>query len=209
MAEVKLGKSPAQKAVTVKPIVEAAEMQKAPMGTRLFHAFFMVDSPKQIFDNLLFKVFVPSIKELLENMFNKGVHMMFFGDTVLTQPTTTAQNGQSFVSYGSFWNGKQPETKNGQQLLNVTGLGDFDMPIIRPTQERPDAKAAAEEVLKQMRDLIGYQGYARVSDLYMSVSRTPDWTDEYCGWYKLDGASIIPTQDGGYLVQMPKAVLLK
>lgn len=212
MAEVKLGKLPGQpnKQVEVKTIVEAAEMQRAPMGQRLFHAFFMVDSPKQIMENLMFKVLVPSIKQLTENLFNRGIHMLFFGEDSAASTAITGSD-KSFVSYGSFYSGQQPP-KQADQALKVRTLTDFDMPIIKPTKEKPDAEAAANEVLAQMRDLISLRapnGWATVSEFYQSVSRTPEWTDAYYGWYDLSTAKVVPVENGWFLVQMPKAVILQ
>lgn len=212
MAEVKLGKLPGQsKPIEVKTIVESAEMQKAPMGKRLFHAFFMVDSPKQILDNLLFKVTVPSIKQLMENLFNRGIHMLFFGEDSLGVPSQTVNSNQSFVSYGSFFSGSN-HGNTAEQALKVRTLADFDMPIIAPTAENPDAEKQANLVIAQMRELIGVRapnGYAKVSELYQSVGRTPEFTDEYYGWYDLSAAKAVPLGDGRYLVQMPKAVMLR
>ena len=199
-----MGKLPVQqsKQVEVKALVDSADMQKAPMGQRLFHAFFMVDSPKQIFDNLLFKVLVPNIKQLTENLFNRGVHMLFFGEDVPTATVTSSQNDKSFVSYGSFFGGP---SNTSDQVLKVRTLTDFDMPIIKPTREEPDAEKKARQVIEQLKEVIDMRGYAKVSELYQSVSRSPALTDEYYGWRDLSTAKAVPLGDGRYLVQMPKA----
>lgn len=211
MAKVELGKPAAPKtnqSVEVKPIVTNADMQKPPMSKRLFHAFFMADSPKMIFDDLLFKVFVPSIKELLENMFHKGVHMMFYGDLNLPQTTSTVNPQNSFVSYGSFFSSPNQQKKTAAQVLQIRSKTDFDMPILTG-DENETAREKAVKVIQQLQEIIAYRGFASVSELYQSVSRSPDFTDEYYGWKNLTGAMPVDLPDGRCLVQLPEAVLLR
>ena len=196
MAEVNLpGK---QQAKDVKPVVNAVDMQKQPLGKRLFHAFFMANSIKEIGDNLLFQVFIPQLKTMVEGMFGKGVHMLFFGDTnVTTAPTTTNTiTGTNFVNYGAV----QQQTKAA--VLTVRTATDFDMPIV-PTKED------ALKVINELREIIKINGYATVGQMYITVNRTPDYPDEYYGWRDLSSADAIPQPDGRWLVGLPKAVILR
>lgn len=198
MAEVKFGSNLPQTPTPpkeVKVIGQAEGMQKQPLGKRLFHAFFMVSSPKEIGDRLLFKVFVPQMKALMEGLLGKGIHMLFFGDEGLPSSAPSTTSNTSFVNYGSFSSGTQASQ------LQVRANLDFDMPIM-------DSQEKALQVIQQLREILAYQGYVQVAQLYTSVSRTPDWTDEYYGWRDLSAAAAVPQVDGRWLVSLPKAVRL-
>lgn len=67
--------------------------------------------------------------------------------------------------------------------------------------------ASARDLVNEMNATIAYQGYVSVADLYDSLDKTlyMDITDNYWGWFSLQGHQIRPVKSG-YQVLLPRPV---
>ena len=71
-----------------------------------------------------------------------------------------------------------------------------------------DNRADAEEVLDSMLATIDKYGIVSVADMYDLVGITGNYTDNKYGWTDLRSARIERERDGGYTINLPRALPL-
>lgn len=64
---------------------------------------------------------------------------------------------------------------------------------------------SAQDVLNQMRNALYQYGFVSVFDMYDFAHLFANNTDRNYGWYNLDGAVVVPIQEG-YKISLPRAV---
>lgn len=69
------------------------------------------------------------------------------------------------------------------------------------------SKSDAEAVLKHLSSRIGAYGYASVSDLNDLLGLSSNYKDAQWGWKNLDGAEILPIEEG-FTLDLPRPISL-
>ena len=71
-----------------------------------------------------------------------------------------------------------------------------------------ESRSEAEEVLDTLMAVIQKSGRTTVSDLYDLVGTRSVYTDQKYGWISLQGSTVQPAHEGGYLLVLPRPVPL-
>ena len=70
------------------------------------------------------------------------------------------------------------------------------------------SESEAEEILRQMREILSTYGGVTVSDLYEIVDIPAQYRDGIYGWTSLDDAKIVPLKDKKYAIVFPDTVIV-
>lgn len=168
--------------------------RKKPLGKK-FSENFLGDDIQNVRGYIIFDVIIPAIKETISNVVSNGVEMLLFGEPKATK--ANKKNG-TYVSYSSYYNKSDRRPSSSSQR---GGRHDFRDIIL-------ETRGEAEEVLSNLVDLVYDYGSASVADLYDLVGITGNFTDNKYGWNDLAGASVSRARGGGYIIDLPKVVLL-
>jgi hypothetical protein len=160
---------------------------------RNFKDVFISDDVKNVKSYILFDVLIPAVKNAIVDIVTDGVHMIFFGGSAPRRGGSSIVSKGTKVSYSSMYD------RRGEASRPATARYSYDDITI-------DNRGEAEQVLRQMCDLIDTYGVVTVADLYDLVGVTGDYTDNKYGWTNLGNARIVRTRDGGYLIDLPKAL---
>ena len=161
-------------------------------GKKFLKMFFtgnFKEAIKYAFDNVV----VPYTKDTICRTSTNIVNYWVNGDKAATPKT-----GPERISY---WQGyQQPKTVQSQiKANNVYSVGTLYF------EDRGDAEA----ILLRMRENLAKYGIATVADLYDLAGEKFSFTDYNYGWKNLETAYVGRTNDGNYVIELPKAVPLK
>lgn len=170
---------------------EAKRIKKNEMAR--FKDVFISEDVKNVKSYILSDVLVPAIKKLINDIVTDGIQMILFGGTNCKSGASGSR--VNYVSYNNYSNSRN---ENSVVRRPVTGYS-FD-------KIRIDNRGEAEEVLSQMDAIIEKYGMARVTDFYDLVGVTGNYTDNKYGWSNLSTARIVRTSDGGYVIELPRAM---
>ena len=178
--------------------------QKRGIGKRIAETL-LEDTTQSVGDYIFHDVLVPAAKSMICDIVGWGgfAEMLLFG-SVRHDNRITRQGGRSFTSYGSYFNSslRDKDRDPRDRTLSRTSRSrhEFDDLVL-------DTRGEAEDVLERLVDQTVDYGRATVADLYDLVGVTSEFTDNKYGWTDLRDASVNRVH-GGYLINLPKAVLL-
>jgi hypothetical protein len=178
--------------------------RKKPLGSRLLGAFIAGD-PKQAATNAIFDVFLPAAKDMIVDMFTRGVEEWFYGDARSARSRTPNRptGGNGYVSYNRF---SSPATsarrEEGRSFGRPNRLAETLDDLVVGT------RAEAESIIDRMFDIVGKYEQATVHDLYELVGITGEPIDTKLGWTSMEGATFRRIGNG-YLLLLPKIEHLK
>lgn len=177
-----------------KVISGTAIIQKKGLIKRFIETFFVGDT-KDVKSYLIFDVLIPSIKETLNSLVNKGTEMILFGDS--SRPAAK-RSGGTYVSYGSAYKNDRERTPSRQNRM----VRKFDDVVF-------ETRGDAEQVIDILMECISLYDQATVADFYDAAGISSDWaepTDDY-GWTDLSSVNIMRIRNG-YILDLPKCVKL-
>ena len=171
--------------------------EKKSIGKQLAQEFIQKDM-KDIERYIVHDKVMPAIKKGILDFgfaildgFKGSFSMLLYGDD---RPATTTQSRPIQVSYQSYYN------QNRQQTNKPKSGSSFHVVSY-------DSKAKAEEVLASLQELSGRGYFVTVNDYYeMSGYETGDSAWNNYGWTDLSQASVGVSPDGGFVINLPKAV---
>lgn len=138
--------------------------------------------------NLVFKI----VQDVFDTM-SESVQMMIFGEV------RRASSSNRPTDYTTFSN----KSRSNYNCPTMTQSYNFDELFYGSMKE-------AEDVLFEMREIIDQYGKVPVSRLYeLSGLTSPRSTDENYGWTNLDYATCKRSPEGGYIIDLPKAKVIK
>lgn len=159
-----------------------------------FFGGFVAEDGASVGQYVIMEVLLPAAKNMISDAVSQGVERMLFGNE---RPRSANGGRPGYVNYSArSATGVVSETRNRARTREARTSHDFSDIIL-------ETRAEAEDVLDQLRDLIGTYEVASVSDLYALVGLTGEFTDENWGWSDLRSASIRPIR-GGYLLILPR-----
>lgn len=169
----------------IKPITNGKRQEKS--RVRKFIDFFKPDV-----DNLghyiMNDVVKPACKQFVDDM----VHTVLYGSP---SARNTKRSTAESVSYRSYYD----KPANVIPSKNQYRYDD----IVVTSKEEADA------VFTRMTEIIDQYGRTSVADLYNLVSISPAHTDFRYGWTNLSTASTVRVRGGGYMLQLPPAIVLE
>ena len=159
--------------------------------SKLTDIIFAEDA-KSVGTYIVTDVVIPSVINLLEDIFLKGSRFALRGESGRER-----RRDSEYVSYRSY---SDPRSSTRDRTPKVNQRYSFDKVVI-------DDRGEAEEVLSQMDDLIDRYGIATIADLNEALGISGEYTDNKYGWSNLRNAEVVRTRDG-YMLKMPRAMVI-
>ena len=151
------------------------------------------DESADVGSYIVYDVLLPAFKNTLAEMVSGGIEMLLFGERRGSR--TDRNRGKSYVSYNTASKQQRPEPSQRNRSLH-----NFEEIVL-------ESRGEAEEVLSRLVDLVDEYGQVSVADLYDLVGTTSNFTDNKYGWLNLGRATVSRVR-GGYLIDLPKTVVL-
>ena len=187
--------------------VKARKVEKVIKGTakpaqrtlgQKFTEIFLGDDISNVKEYLFYERIVPGIKEMIL----AGIEMMLFGgDRVIRRNTNPSK--ASYVSYNKMYassaSRREREARYERPTATSAQFTDYIF----------ESKGEAMEVLDTLTELIDVYDQASVNDFYDAIGVTGDFTDANYGWTELGNATIRRVRGGGYILDLPRPVVLR
>lgn len=158
-----------------------------------FKDVFISEDISNVKSYVFLDVLIPAIKKALSDIIVNGTDMMLYGD-IRDRKRSGSGNYRNYSTSGT-------RDSRGSERRRV-GY-DFDDIIL-------DSRGEAEEVLSRMDELMDTYGVVSVADLYDLVGVSCNYTDNKYGWTgSLRTAEAVRVRDGGYMLKLPRAVLIE
>lgn len=188
----KAKKAEEKRAKKVDKVVTGKVRTKKKSEMSKFKDVFISEDVSNVKSYIFLDVLIPTIKKALSDIIVNSTDMMLYGDT-----RDRKRSGSNYRNYAS---GRRED--RGSSERRRIGY-DFDDIIL-------DSRGEAEEVLSRMDDLMDDYGVVSVADLYDLVGMSCNYTDNKYGWTgSLRTAEAVRVRDGGYMLKLPKAVLIE
>lgn len=185
-------KSKSNETKTIEKVISGTAKTKKKNDVRKFADVFISEDVNNVKSYILMDVLVPAIKKAISDIVVNGIDMVLYGEANHTKK----QNGTK-PSYRSYYDNNNSNHSTNTRRTAYT----FDDIIM-------DNRADAEEVLDSMLATIDKYGIVSVADMYDLVGITGNYTDNKYGWTDLRSARIERERDGGYTINLPRALPL-
>lgn len=162
-----------------------------------FKDSFITEDLANIKTYILMDVLLPNIKSAISSIVKNGIDMLLYQEIGRDQNQRRAT--VSKVSYERMFDNRD---RREYRPARSSSYLDFDEVVF-------NSRGDAEAVLSAMDDIIDRYGVVRVADLYdlAEVSTTNYAINKY-GWTDIHTAKVVPIREGGYLIQLPRALPL-
>lgn len=198
-------KAPAKEKTPVEKVVSGSvKVKKKPFGQKFRETFLATDG-KQVRDYIINDVLLPSARDLLFDMINKGVGRLMYGE-----------RGR-IPGGGTFGGVKTPYATPVNRMFGMGGVQTFSpgqrmfqAPGLQPAS--PDdfllpSREDAEVIIEAVNDRLQAYGTVSVYELKKMLGLSTNHAENKWGWDNLRGARIDPTRDGWIMVLPTPSVL--
>ena len=171
-------------------------MRKKTTLKKVADIFFQKDI-NDVKSYLIMDVLIPEIRDALYNLVMKGLDMMLYDG----KRTRKSSSNTMRVNYSAKYNNQTsiPESSNSSPRTK-SGL-NFDDVVF-------DDRMDAEEVLNQMLNIIEQYDSVSVADFCELAGIPGEYTDRKYGWTSLGAAEVKRISGGGYILKLPRVILL-
>jgi hypothetical protein len=161
---------------------------------------FLGDDTRSVGNYVLYDVLVPAAKNTIQEMIEKGIEMLLFGETRSSRSRSSSRRDEgrtSIVSYGSFY-----KDRDRREPPRSNGRFNLDDIVFRSSRE-------AETVLEEMVDLLDQYEQVTVQDYFelAGIDEKVSWVHNKWGWDNLARAYTTHVR-GGYAIVLPKPIEL-
>lgn len=174
----------------VEKVVKGTVKTKKKSGIKKFSDVFISEDVSNVKSFVLMDVLVPAAKKAISDVVTNGIDMILYGGT-------GKRNSNSRFDKPSYTNYSR-KYDDPRDNLRARSRYDHDDIVL-------ESRGEAEEVLRQMDDLIDTYGSVSVADLYDLVGKSSEYTDNKYGWTNIRNAEPIRVSDG-YLLKLPKVI---
>lgn len=164
---------------------------------RKFSDIFFAEDAQSIKEYITNDVLIPTAKKALYDVLEGGLSMSLFGGRNGNGSRRSTADRVSYRDYNSISGDRRYDNRDRDR----SGLYYDDVVL--------DTRGEAEAVLKAMDDIMDQYSVVRVADLYDLVGMTGPHTANNYGWTNIRAAKIVRERDGGYRIEMPKALSIK
>jgi hypothetical protein len=182
----------------IEKVISGKATAKPKSGIAKFFEVFLAEDFSKVTDYVLKDIVVPTIKDTIWTVIARGSERMLYGEA-----GHAPKNGSKlpFVNYGGmFKNASQTSTAGSANTNNQFSVDNIIL------EDRGDA----ERVLEAMKAYIAEYGAVSISELYEFIGEPiGEYTTTRWGWRSLNTAGIMRTTNGGYKLDLPKAIPLK
>ena len=174
----------------VQKVVKGTVTTKKRSLGRRFTDLFLSEDVGNVREYLLFDILIPTIKNGFVDMVQNGVEMLVYGRV---KGRSRRKDG-TYVSYSSLSSDKRGDIRERRRSRYT-----YDDVVFK-------SRGEAEEVLDVLNDLLDRYQVVTIANLYDAVGITGNgYTDNYYGWYDLNGAYISRCREG-FVLNMPNSV---
>lgn len=173
------------------------DISKDGEGKKFLKTFFSGTLKEAIY-NAFSNVFVPYTKDVICKTSTNVVNYWVNGD----KPAPSQQVGPNRITYWNGYSSQRPVVTPAAPARvsnNVYNVGTLYF----------DDRGDAEAVLMRLRENLDIYKTASVGDLYELAGAKFSFTDYDYGWRDLSSAYVGRTNDGRYVIELPKAMPLK
>lgn len=168
-----------------KVVTGSVKKKKKNKVTKLTSVFLPEDATS-VKDYILQDALIPAVKKFITD----SVDMILYGET-----GSKKKRSSSFVSYRDFSDKRERKGYNDYKSRTMFDYDDIFL----------ESRRDAENVLKQMHDIINDYGILSVADMFDLVGEPANYTMNKYGWHNIDNAEIVHTREG-YKIKMPRAL---
>lgn len=200
--------APPEKAPVEKVVSGDVKVKKKPFGQK-FRETFMATDGKQVKDYIVNDVLLPSARDLIFDMINKGVGRLMYGE----------RGRIPGIGGGTFGGGmKTPYATPVNRMFGMGGIQTaspgqrmFQAPGLQPAS--PDdfvlpSREDAEVIIEAVNDRLQAYGTVSVYELKRMLGLQTNHAENKWGWDNLRGARIDPSRDGWIMV-LPTPIVLQ
>lgn len=184
-------KSKSEETKTLEKVISGTAKTKKKNDVRKFADIFISEDVSNVKSFIFIDVLIPAIKKAISDIVINGIDMILYGEAGHTKKSSGTK-----PSYRSYY-----ENNNNNRITTRRTVYSFDDIVM-------DNRADAEEVLDSMLATIDKYGIVSVADMYDLVGITGNYTDNKYGWTDLRSARIERERDGGYTINLPRALPL-
>ena len=183
----------------VEKVVSGKATVKSKGGVaKLAEAFFAEDIHK-VKEYVVKEIVVPTIKDTIWTIIARGSERMLYG----AAGHAPKNSKLGYLNYNGLFNKANSSAPSGSSSTNTNNQYSVDNIIL---EDRGDA----ERVLEAMKAYIAEYGAVSISELYEFIGEPiGEYTTTRWGWRSLNTAGIMRTSNGGYKLDLPRAISLK
>lgn len=196
----------AQQQTTEKPKVEkvingTAKVKKK-SELRKFADNFIAEDAESVKSYVVRDVVIPSVIDLIEDIVVGGIRTLLRGDSGRRDSRDRGRysGSPSYVNYTRY-SDRDDRRRDRDDNRSRRGYDQGNVVV--------NSRADAEAVIEQMDGIMDTYGMVSVADLYDLVGMTANFTDNNYGWTNIRNAKPVRLRDGGWEIQMPKAIPIK
>lgn len=179
----------------IRKVVSGGVKTRKKNELRKFTDVFISEDVSNVKSYIFTDVFIPAAKKLVSDIVRDGIDMILYGSSGSTKSSTSAPK----VSYRNYYDQKDTRPRVGEPRNHSR----FDYEDLE-YERRGDAEA----VLSLMRDALERYQMVTVADMYEFSGLTEPYTSNKYGWTNLQTAYVDRTRGGGYIIKLPKAMVI-
>lgn len=189
-----------QKAVTSEKKVEkvvkgGAKVRKRSELSKFTDNFISEDAGK-VKSYIFMDVLLPALKKLVSDVVTDGIDMILYGETGRTKKSSSS-TGQ-YVSYSSYSSRDRDRSRYSSDSGRSSRMNLDDIEFER--------KSDADNVLRQMDEIIDRYHEVTVADLYDLAGLLAPHTANRYGWTNISSAEPVRTRHGTWVIKFPRAL---
>ena len=192
-------RTPPEEPKKIEKVIKGSVVTRKKTIGRRFIDLFLGDDVESVSSYIMYEVLIPAAKDTVFDMIRGGTEMLLFGDSRGFTRQSRRGNGKSYVRYDRVSYRDEDRRRNVSQRNRARH--NFDEIIL-------DSYVEAEEVLNILIELIERYDMATVADLYELVGIERTHADEKWGWENLANSKITRVRGSGYLLDLPRPILL-
>lgn len=179
----------------IEKVVTGAVKTKKKSGLSKFADNFISEDAKNVKSYICTDVLIPAAKKAISDIVTDGISMILYGGTGRKKSSSVAN-----VSYRSYYDRDSRDRYAADNPRTRTGYNYDDIVL--------ESRGEAEEVIRQMMELVETYDVVSVADLYDLVGMSSQYTDNNYGWTNVRNAEVVRVRDG-YMLKLPKVLPIK
>lgn len=183
------------------PKITQAKIKKKTLSQRFSETFIKSDV-ESVGGYIFFDVLVPAIVDTFRDIVNSSLDMFLYGDVKGRNESSrsVSNRNRTFISYRDCYDdGRRRRDNNAIAKIPRSSWDDV---VVFETREK------AKETRDMMLDLIDEYEMVSVREFREMCGLDFEFTDEKYGWTNLSSVSITGTPRDGYVINLPRPILL-
>lgn len=156
---------------------------------------FISEDAGKVKSYIFMDVLLPALKKLVSDVVTDGIDMILYGETGRTKKSSSS-SGQ-YVSYSSY----SSRDRDRSRYSSDSGRGRMNLDDIEF-----ERKSDADNVLRQMDEIIDRYREVTVADLYDLAGLLAPHTANRYGWTNISSAEPVRTRHGTWVIKFPRAL---